>query len=152
MASFAPMKRTTDANTATATPAPARVRSFRTTHVEKLATRDHFATGCETGSRCILSERLTLEAPTFAELVAKAKQWAGGMDRSAYVFLPDGAESRTFGFSQQETAEGTEPSSEEREDWKRGEADLFLCDYTFTFEVVERAALTASDLEGLTLG
>lgn len=142
----------TPANAAPTPNAPARVRSYRATHVEKLATRDHFASGCELQSRCILSERVNLEAPTFADLVKAAKEWAGGIERTSYVFLPDGVGSSTFGFNQHEDEEGGEPTSEKREDWKRGEADLFLCDYTFAFEVVETAPLTDADLAGLTLG
>lgn len=127
-------------------------KTFRTTHVEKTATVDHFATGCERESRTILCEPVRISAESFPELVRKAKEWAGGLDKTDYAFMPEGEKSEFFGFNQQENGDSERPTAAEVAAWKRGEGTLYLCDFTFAFEVVESSGLVAADLEGLTLG
>ena len=123
-------------------------RTFRTTWWEKTSEEDRYNEGCVGGGQT-MSGNDTLKAATFQELVKKAKQWAGGLETSNYVFLPDGVNSNGFSFSQMETEDSGEPSEEETAAWKRGKFKLYLADYHFGFEIVVQATLEASDLEGL---
>jgi len=124
---------------------------YAATYIEKRATRDHEATGCETESHCVMSERINLEAATLKGLVEKLKS-AYGHDGN-YLDIPDGG--GAVGWNQYENDNSDTLTVDQCKDyWKRGK-NVWLCDYLFSIEkreVTDIAAEEIEELEGYTFG
>jgi len=97
-------------------------------HAMKMATVDHFETGCEAAGRYVMSDTVNITAETLPELVKKIGDRYGlEVD---YAFLNPGR----FSFNRLEDAEGYPPSDSERKRWERGKLTLYLADYDFSIE------------------
>lgn len=110
---------------------------------DKLVSRDHKDTGCETKSRCIFAQQINEQADSIPELLKKLAD-TYGYDGD-YWFIPDGGGSVSF--NRHEDGESNVLDDPVRVSvlWDRNEP-VYLCDYTFVVEYQECRALTEGEL------
>jgi hypothetical protein len=116
---------------------------YYATYIEKLATVDHEETGCETTSRCIMSERINIGAKTMAELLEKIAD-AYGYDGS-YWWMSEEGDRVSFNVSEDGDS-NTLDIERMRQLWRRGEK-VFLCDYSFGVEYREVRAISHDEFK-----
>lgn len=100
------------------------------TYVRKDITEDNYEKGCSLTSKCVLSEAILLTSGTLKGMIEEIKKRFGlKMDE---LFMPED-DSSYIGFNRLEKA-GKEPTEEDLEEWRKGNLQLFLADYTFSVE------------------
>jgi len=131
-------------------------RFYRANYYTKTATETNAMHGIGVNATFTeVSERVTICATSFADLVIKCKTMFGyEKPEDKYVFLANyddnGIEAvESFSFNQLENVDGEIPNSAERAAYENNKINLYICDYTFSFEIVEKVKMSMADLEGV---
>lgn len=126
---------------------------YACTSVEKLASDWDPTEGASTHSRTILCQRSNITSDSLVGLVeAIGQHYFLDLDD---LWIPDNDEEpgqiNTIGYNRVETVDSDEPTTQETEQWKRGELKLYLCDYSFAIEkrTVAMVGLEEFDLAGI---
>jgi hypothetical protein len=130
-------------------------RFYRANYYTKYTQEDNYRHGVQIGTGNESGGRITICATSFADLVIKCKTMFGyEKPEDKYVFLTnyddngiEGVES--FSFNQLETEDGSIPNEAEMNAFKNHGHTLYLVDYTFSFEIVEKVKMSMADLEGV---
>lgn len=102
----------------------------------KHAEKDDYENGC-TGEYTSDYIRQTITGFTLVELIEKCEAFTGG------EVCPDLIEPNRLDFQVMESGDGYPATDNKIERWKRGEIDLYLCDYSAIVTKVENVDLTA---------
>ena len=106
---------------------------------------DVFAEGCQPGTGGSYSFNCRLRADSVEELVKKINDFIGNDDLGA-VELDACDEAGRIDVQMLETDDGTAPTERQIERWKAGELRLWLADYSFYVEAVERRTVELAPL------
>lgn len=108
----------------------------------KHSEEDNYENGCELrGASFFGDDRFTAE--TEAELLKQLMDFVGVTDKSCVTVNACGEAGR-IDIQRMENADGLEPSDREFEAFKTGDCRLWLCDYSFYAEKVNRKTFTFS--------
>jgi len=112
------------------------MRRYACIYVEKDVEKDNFEHGCVGERCCVLAESCNIIADTIPHLLAALEErYCLDIDD---VWLPgENGEESGIGYNRLETDASEEPSSAEKEAWKRGELPLWIADYRFYVERCE---------------
>ena len=130
-------------------------RFYRANYYTKFTQEDNYIHGVKIGTGNETGGRVHICATSFADLVIKCKTMFGyEKPEDKFVFLTgyddngiEGVES--FSFNQLETEDGSIPNEAEMNAFKNHGHALYLADYTFSFEIVEKVKMSMADLEGV---
>lgn len=106
---------------------------------------DVFAHGCQPGTGACTSLNVRLRADSVEELVKKINDFIGNDDLGA-VELDACDEAGRIDVQMLETDDGTAPTERELALWKAGELRLWLANYSFQVEAVERRTVELAPL------
>lgn len=117
---------------------------YRATHIEKIITKDHKDSGCELESKCVIDERIEIEADTIERLLKAIQECYGYDDK--YWYIPEEGGWVEFNRHENDTAD---PLTHEEclKLWEQGK-NVWLCDYSFKVEVYESRGLTEEEIRG----
>lgn len=98
--------------------------------IHKTTQKDNWENGCH-GDCSSFYINETLSAKTLQELIEKFKSFVG----SEHVVFFD-EEPNRIDIQRTENADGYDPSESEVTDWKAGNCDMYICDYSTYVEQV----------------
>lgn len=132
---------------------------YRITYISQELTEDNFALGALGYPFLAMEEaRPNLVSDSFAGLVALAHIYITNKTNLQFTQfemgncnLPQDLQSNVFEISTSSTdSDGIAASSDEKQKFALGEINLFISDFSFAFEIVQKFNLIESDIEGLT--
>lgn len=109
----------------------------------KIWEEDVYAHGC-TGNGSSAWIDMKWKAETLADLVEHLNAFVGNDDPSSVLYDACEEEGR-LDIQVMETDDGCAASSADIEAWKQGKRRLWLCDYSFTVERVERQSVNLTN-------
>jgi len=120
--------------------------SYACTFIEKEVEDDSYENGIDpTSRRCLLNERVNIEAESFGELVQKLGDYLGMTIDD--LFINEEQEFiEWFGFNRLENADSDEPTEREMDEFRAGKRDLYAADYTFHVEKREVSAIAVDEI------
>ena len=124
---------------------------FACTHYDKHAEQDNFEGGCMPQTRrCVFSRYVTVTGESMPDLIKNISRelCLDCEDESWFIPMDDGTIS-FMSFNRIENDDGDEPTSKQDAEWKAGELDLWLADYTFHIEKRVVSPVSPEDLQGV---
>lgn len=118
--------------------------SYEVNGALKFYEEDVYAHGC-TGKGSTTWIDIRWQAETLSELVEKLNSFVGN-DNPENVLYDACDEEGRLDIQIYETDEGCAASAHEIAEWKEGKRRLWLCDYSFKVERVERKAISLAEL------
>lgn len=124
---------------------------FACTHCEKHAEQDRFVEGCMPETRrCVLIRPVTVTGNSMPDLIKNLSRELCLDCKNESWFIPmDNGEITYMSFNRHENDDGDKPSHNQNIQWKAGELDLWLADYTFHIEKRIVSPVSADDLKGV---
>lgn len=118
---------------------------YAATFVDKEIETDDYDRGCIGPRSCVWHERLNVQAPSLAELIAKLSEKLDLDIDDIFIPSDESEEVDRIGYNRLENEEGYEPTAQEKKAWKLGKVTLYLADYTFAIEKYETLPIKAEE-------
>lgn len=126
---------------------------FACTHYEKYAEQDSFFEGCMPHTRrCVRCTSVSIAGESMSSLIKNISRELCLDCENESWWIPMDDETTTFmSFNRHENDYGDKPSAKQDAEWKAGELDLWLADYTFHIEKRVVSPVRPEDLQGVKL-
>jgi hypothetical protein len=106
---------------------------YRVSTILKHAEKDNYKEGCDPSTSQLMDFELNIKRPTLDALFKELKIYLG----EYFQIDPCGDAADRVDFTRTENERGEEPTESELEQWKKGNLDLWLVDYTCYIEKTE---------------
>lgn len=120
-------------------------------HYEKYVEQDSFNKGCiPITRRCVISRTVTVTGESMKDLVKNLSlELCLDCEKESWWIPMDDGEVSFMSFDRLENDDGDKPTTKQDTEWKAGELDLWLADYTFHIEKRVVSPVSPEDLQGV---
>lgn len=117
---------------------------YACTWAEKVVRKDDYEHGCDDNGTWVLAEKQNIVADSLTKLIEAIGNQFGLKIDDIFLDEDDGLVDY-IGFNRMEDADGCEPTPGMEFDWKIGNKELWLADYTFGVEKREVSSISAAE-------